>query len=181
MPKHLLRPLLIVEFLIALESIYTAWSEVGGQYHLDLMYWPWKLGVGFGAAWLITLITGNIVENGGAITRRVYIYASLLCLVVATAGAVTWYYHNHEPVDQQDQQDDDNTDDSVTPAVYGGAVRTPGPGKHPGSRLTARPTLISPGAAGFSVADHRQAFLTAEGRLKFRHIRHDAVDAITRG
>ena len=54
MPKHLLRPLLIVEFLIALESIYTFWSEVGGQYHLDLMFWPWKLGVGMAAAWLIT-------------------------------------------------------------------------------------------------------------------------------
>lgn len=117
MPKHLLRPLLIIEFLIALESIYTAWSEVGGQYHLDLMFWPWKMGIGFGAAWLITAITGNIVKNGGAIRRRVYLYASLLCLVLATAGVVTWYYHMHEPVDQQDDNDDVEQD-SVTPAVY---------------------------------------------------------------
>ena len=144
MPKSLLRPLLIVEFLIALECIYTAWSEVGGQYHLDLMFWPWKLGVGLAAAWLITAITGNIVKNEGAIRRRVMVYASLLCLVAATAGVVTWYYHNHEPVDQQDEDDDD---DSVTPAAYS-----------------------SPCAAGFAVAHHRQAFFTAEGRLEFRHI-----------
>lgn len=117
MPKHLLRPLLIVEFLIALEAIYTTWSEVGGQIHLDLMFWPWKLGIGFGAAWLITAITGNIVKNGGEIKRRVVIYVSLLCLVLATAGVVTWYYHMHEPVDQQEDGIDDE-DDSITPAKY---------------------------------------------------------------
>src|SRR5579863_7222093 len=116
MHNRLLRPLLIVEFLIALEVIYTTWSEVGGQYHLDLMFWPWKLGVGVAAAWLITAITGNIVKNEGEIRRRVAVYASLLCVVVATAGVVTWYYHMHEPTDQQD--DDDNDDDSVRPAVF---------------------------------------------------------------
>jgi hypothetical protein len=146
MPKHLLRPLLIVEFLIALEVVYTTWSEVGGQYHLDLMFWPWKLGVGLAAAWLITAITGNIVRNDGAINRRVIVYASLLCLVAATAGAVTWYYHMHEPTDQQD---DDEDDDSVRPAADNDGL---------------------PGSTGFAVADHRQAFLTAEGCLEFRHI-----------
>jgi hypothetical protein len=156
MPKHLLRPLLIVEFLIALESVYTVWSEVGGQYHLDLMFWPWKLGVGLAAAWLITAITGNIVKNEGAIRRRVVVYASLLCLVAATAGVVTWYYHMHEPVDQQDDEDED---DSVTPAVVS---------KGAGGE-TAGGTAL-PGAAGFAVAHHRQAFFTAEGRLEFRHI-----------
>jgi len=158
MPKHLLRPLLIIEFLIALEATYTAWSEVGGQYHLDLMFWPWKLGVGLAAAWLITAITGNIVKNDGEIRRRVAVYASLLCLVAATAGVVTWYYHMHEPVNQQDDGEDD--DDSVTPAV----VSQGAGGK------TASGTDSLPGAARFAVADHRQAFLTAEGRLEFRHI-----------
>jgi len=78
----------------------------------------------------------------------VVIYVSLLCLVLGTAGVVTWYYHMHEPVDQQEDGIDDE-DDSVTPADFG--VRLPG-------------------AAGFSVTHHRQAFFTAEGRLKFRHI-----------
>jgi hypothetical protein len=129
MPKHLLRPLLIVEFLIALEVIYTAWSQIGGQVHLDLMFWPWKLGIGFGAAWLITAITGNIVKNGGEIKRRVYIYASLLCLVLATAGLVTWYYHMHEPVDQQEDEIDDEVE-SITPAVFNKAPATRSPAVH---------------------------------------------------
>ena len=157
MPKHLLRPLLIVEFLIALEVVYTAWSEVGGQFHLDLMFWPWKLGIGVAAAWLITAITGHIVRNDGAIRRGVIVYASLLCLVLATAGVVTWYYHMHEPADQQDEDDEG---DSVTPAFF-----TKGAGGK-----TASGTSASPGTAGFAAAHHRQAFLTAEGRLEFRHI-----------
>jgi hypothetical protein len=119
--------------------------------------------VGLVAAWLITAITGNIVKNDGEIKRRVMVYASLLCLVVATAGAVTWYYHMHEPVDQQDDDDDD--EDSVRPAVDRVALRAPA---RPASRVPFVSAL--PGAAGFAVADHRQAFLTAEGRLEFRHV-----------
>jgi len=152
MPKHLLRPLLIVEFLIALEVIYTAWSEVGGQYHLDLMYWPWKLGIGLAGAWLVTVITADLVNHEGQITAKVIVYSSLLLLVLTTAGVVTWYYHLHEPTDEQDDEDQD----TVTPAAF------------------------SPGTAGLTVADHRHAFLTAEGLLEFRHVRDDAVDAISR-
>ncbi len=155
MPKHLLRPLLIVEFLIALEVIDTSWSEVGGQYHLDLMYWPWKLGIGLISAWLITIITANLVSHEGHITAKVIVYSSLLFLVLTTAGVVTWYYHLHEPADQQDEDDDE---DAVTPAGF----------------------AALPGAAGFAVPDHRHAFLTSKGLLKFRHVRDDAVDPITR-
>ena len=50
MRNSVLRPLLILEFLIAIEAIFTLWSQVGGQYHLDLMYWPWKFGLSVGAA-----------------------------------------------------------------------------------------------------------------------------------
>lgn len=115
MPKHWLRPLLVVEFLIAIDAIFTAWSEIGGQYHLDLMFWPWKLGIGVGSAWLITMITANLVNHEGRITKKILMYSSLLLLVLVTAGVVTWYYHLHEPADQD--EDDDNDDDGVTPAM----------------------------------------------------------------
>lgn len=164
MPKHLLRPLLIIEFLIALEAVFTAWSEIGGQYHLDLMFWPWKLGVGLGSAWLITAITANLVNHEGRITGRALTFASLLLIVLATAGVVTWYYHLHEPADQDDDEDDD---DQVTPALL---IRSTG-------SETAGGKYFLPGMAGVSVADHRQAFLTAEGLLEFRHVRNNAVDA----
>src|SRR5579863_7861500 len=76
MDNRFLRPLLIVEFLIALEAIFTLWSEVGGQYHLDLMFWPWKLGIGVASAGLVVAITANLVRNDGRITRRVLLLFS---------------------------------------------------------------------------------------------------------
>ena len=38
---------------------FTFWSQVGGQYHLDLMYWPWKPGLVWLRGGLIVAITGR--------------------------------------------------------------------------------------------------------------------------
>jgi hypothetical protein len=104
MPNKLLRPLLVVEFLIAIQVVFTFWSEVGEQYHLDLMFWPWKAGVGLLAAWLITAITAGLVRSDGAITRRIWVMGTLLIATMAIAGYVTYYYHMNEPDDEEDQQ-----------------------------------------------------------------------------
>jgi hypothetical protein len=107
MPNRFLRPLLIVEFLIALQTIFTLWSEVGGQYHLDLMFWPWKLGIGFGCAGLIVAITATLLQSDGQITRRVLLFCSCLIALFILAGVLTYYYHLNEPADQDDGQDDE--------------------------------------------------------------------------
>ncbi|MGA2715556.1 MAG: hypothetical protein ABSG41_20855 [Bryobacteraceae bacterium] len=107
MRNRLLRPLLIIEFLIAIQTIFTFWSEVGGQYHLDLMFWPWKFGLSITAALLIVTITGNLVQNNGAITRYALTLCSFLIVVIVVAGLVTWFYHLNEPPDQDDQSDDE--------------------------------------------------------------------------
>jgi uncharacterized PurR-regulated membrane protein YhhQ (DUF165 family) len=107
MDSRLLRPLLIVEFLIAVQAIYTIWSEVGGQYHLDLMFWPWKLGIGLTSAALIVAITANLVRNEGRITGRALMFCSFLIAIFIVAGVVTYYYHLNEPADQDEDQDDE--------------------------------------------------------------------------
>ena len=106
MRHRLLRPLLIFEFLLALQVLFTLWSQVGGQYHLDLMFWPWKLGLGVGASLLITGITADLVRADGAVTKRAVFYGSLLIATMVLAGVVTYYYHLNEPSDEdQDNQD----------------------------------------------------------------------------
>jgi hypothetical protein len=102
MRSALLRPLLVLEFLIAIEAIFTLWSQVGGQAHLDLMFWPWKLGLSLCAAGLIVAITARIAHDDGAVTRRSVLYFSLLIAAAILAGMVTYYYHLHEPSDQND-------------------------------------------------------------------------------
>ena len=107
MRARLLRPLLIFEFLIAIQVVFTLWSQVGGQYHLDLMFWPWKLGLGAGAAVLVVAITAHIIRHNGAITRRVWLLGALLLATMAVAGVVTYYYHVNEPIDNGDETDDE--------------------------------------------------------------------------
>ncbi len=74
--------------------MFTFWGQVGGQYHLDLMFWPWKFGVSLVAAALIVGITAG---------RRVRGLAVLLLATILVAAAVTYYYHLNEPAD--DEQD----------------------------------------------------------------------------
>ncbi len=107
MRHRLLRPLLIVEFLIAIQAVFTFWSQVRGQYHLDLMFWAWKFGLSVGAAALIVAITASLVRSGGAITRRAVMLGSVLIAVLVVAGMVTYYYHLYEPADDDDQPDDE--------------------------------------------------------------------------
>ena len=97
MPNRLYRLLLITEFLVAVQVLFTFWSQVGGQSHLDLMYWPWKFGIGLAAASLITLMAAS--------PRRLRVWSALLVLVVLLAAAVTHYYHVNEP-DEDDSGDE---------------------------------------------------------------------------
>src|SRR5580704_5287293 len=99
MRNRLLRPFLVVEFLLAIEVWLTFWSQVGGQYHLDLMFWPWKFGLTVAGAWLITAITAELIRDTSGLSRRAIVYAALLFTVIVTAGVVTYYYHMNEPAD----------------------------------------------------------------------------------
>ena len=150
MRSRLIRPLLVFEFLVAIEVWLSFWSQVGGQYHLDLMFWPWKFGLTVGAAWLTTAITAELFRGNGAVSRRAIAYAALLALVIITAGIVTYYYHVNEPADDESNSD---TPTSVT-------------------------RLGLPDPAGFC-GYHRLAHGAAKGLLEFRHVRDHSVHAIT--
>lgn len=106
MRPRLLRPFLILEFLIAIQVVFTFWTQVGGQYHLDLMFWPWKFGLSVTAAGLIVAITADLIQHNGAVTRVALTLCSFLIVVIVVAGMVTYYYHLNEPQDNDDDSDD---------------------------------------------------------------------------
>lgn len=120
MRSRLIRPFLIFEFLIAIQVVFTFWSQVGGQYHLDIMFWPWKFGLSVAAASLVVAITVNLIRHNGSVSRLALTLCSFLIVVIVAAGMVTYYYHLNEP---QDNDDDDSTDE---PAKISLTVTRPG-------------------------------------------------------
>jgi hypothetical protein len=103
-----LRLFYAVEFLIALIATFTVWSQVGGQYHLDLMAWYWKLGLGTAIAFAAVKATAAAVAGTRAWNSRTLKWISIILALALACGAVTYYYHLTEPpADEEDQQDTD--------------------------------------------------------------------------
>lgn len=99
-----LRFALVCEFLLAVIAVFTLWSQVGGQGHLDLMTWYWKLLLGGGLSLTVVLLTRSLVEGERWLTRGVVTWALLAVLLVAGMALVTMYYHAHEATEEGDEE-----------------------------------------------------------------------------
>jgi nitrogen fixation-related uncharacterized protein len=102
MRQPLFRILLGIEYLIAVAVLIAFWSHAGGQYHLDLMFWPWKLAIPPMGAALIVAMTSELAEGRSWRSSRILLLAAGLALLMFLAGIVTYYYHVNEPGDQDD-------------------------------------------------------------------------------
>jgi hypothetical protein len=107
MPHRLSQILFAIEFLIALMASITLWSQAGGQYHLDLMPWYWKLGLPMAAATAFTRLTMCRADASSPKSRAAAWLVALL-LVIGCAGTVTYYYHLYEPQDNSEETTDEN-------------------------------------------------------------------------
>ena len=145
----LFRILLGIEYLIAVQVLIGLWGHAGGQYHLDLMFWPWKLAIPLIGAALVVAITSGLASGSRWRSPRILLMGVSLVLLMLVAGVVTYYYHVNEPTDQGDEDQP--------------------------SQITR--TAESPRPAGFGSANHRRIRLASERLLKFGHVRNHAVDA----
>ena len=92
MTPKLLRVAYVFEFLVALVAIFSAWSEVGGQAALDLMYWGWKFALGLGLAFAIVAYTAALVSEDSVWSLRSVRWLAAILLLTVTIGAVTYFY-----------------------------------------------------------------------------------------
>jgi hypothetical protein len=92
MTPKLLRLVYAFEFLIALVAIFTAWSEIGGQAALDLMYWGWKLGLSVALASAIVAYTAAVVSADSMWSLQSARWLAIILVVIAVIGVVTYYY-----------------------------------------------------------------------------------------
>jgi uncharacterized membrane protein len=98
-------------YLLALVAILELWREAGGQTHLDLMAWQWKLFLPLAAASAVVGIAVSSAHSaGGFWNQRSIAWLAALILVALAMAAVTYEAHLHE-------NDTTDTNDSQTTAV----------------------------------------------------------------
>jgi hypothetical protein len=104
-----LRMAYALEFLLALITILTVWSEVGGQGHMDLLPWYIKLGCSLSLAWCSVRFTAAIVEHEKAWNQHTAVWFIGMIVVAIAMGGITYYYHLHEVPDEPDSEDNTST------------------------------------------------------------------------
>ena len=109
MPPALQRLAYMAEFLLALIAVWTLWSQVGGQGHLDLMPWYDKLGLSVALALVTVLGTISAVTRERAWNARTLVFLLMAVLIATAMGVITYYYHVHE--------DDEGADDGQSVAA----------------------------------------------------------------
>lgn len=122
--QSLFRLLLAIEFLLALLAVYTLWGQVGGQYHLDLMAWYWKLIFGPALAFVIVRATMAAISGERVWNIRTIAWLISALALMAMMGVATYYCHLYEPADE----DDMNARTSVPGALPASSGRPGGSG-----------------------------------------------------
>jgi hypothetical protein len=137
MSPNLLRLAYMLEFLVALVAVFEAWSQVGGQGHLDLMPWYTKLGLAFGLALVTVAGTVAAVSHERAWNAKTLACVALALLIAGGMAGVTYYYHVHE------NDDTDTADEGGSISRLRPAQAIP-PGHARGSVSAAAPAMVRP-------------------------------------
>lgn len=121
---HTLRLAYVFEFLVAVIAVYVLWSEVGGQSHLDLMPWYFKLGLGVGAALAAVKATDSAVSHDHAWNGQTLKWFGIMLVLLLGCGMASYYCHLY----LEDNGDDQSGDNSAvgrllhgSPVIYSSA------------------------------------------------------------
>src|SRR5271157_3026449 len=105
-PMPVLRLAYTTQFLVALIAIFVLWSEVGGQSHLDLMPWYFKLVLGAGAAFAVVKATAAAVSHEHAWNGRTLKWLGIMVALLVGCGLASYYCHLYLETDEEDDQQD---------------------------------------------------------------------------
>src|SRR5579884_140031 len=92
------------EFLLATAAVFTLWSQIGGQGHLDMMAWYIKLVLGVGMSVAIVKMTIAAAERERAWNPASLVWLAIILALAAAMAAVTIYYHVNESNEEQDEE-----------------------------------------------------------------------------
>jgi hypothetical protein len=98
----LLRVAYAVEFCVAIIAVLMLWNEAGGQGHMDMMPWYWKLILTAGAAYAAVRATAAAVDHEKAWNRSTLRWISVLLSFLLACGLLTYYVHIYEPEEEEE-------------------------------------------------------------------------------
>ncbi len=102
----ILRLAYVALYLLALIAVFTLWSQVAGQGHLDLLPWYVKLALGASAAFAIVKATSAAVSGKQAWNFAVLRWTAVLAVALVLCGLAAYYAHLYFEDDEDDQQDE---------------------------------------------------------------------------
>jgi hypothetical protein len=111
-PMPLLRLAYSALYLLALMTVFTLWTQVGGQDHLDLLPWWIKLGLPAAMALTIVRATASAVggERGWNVNSVRWLGATLLLALLCGLAS----YYSHMYLEEQDDEGDDQSDTAIS-------------------------------------------------------------------
>jgi heme/copper-type cytochrome/quinol oxidase subunit 3 len=95
-PNPYLRVAYVCEFWLVLLCIHVVWPQAGGQGHLDIMGWYWKLSLPLFLSGGIVGMTVAAVSGENFWSRKTVAWLVLSVVLGLAMASVTYYYHLHE-------------------------------------------------------------------------------------
>ena len=92
---------LVLEFLVAIIAVFTVWSYTGGQDHLDMIPWHWKLFLAGVLSLAVVRATSAAVEHENPWNGTVMGWLATALIIAIVIGSLTYYYHLHEQEEEQ--------------------------------------------------------------------------------
>lgn len=106
------------EFLLAIIAVFTLWSQVGGQGHLDMLPWYTKLICVLMFSWCGVRFTAAVVEHQQPWNRNTMFWLLGMIVVGMVMGGITYYYHLHEAPEDTDEDTTATTVMWIRPAAF---------------------------------------------------------------
>src|SRR4051794_23712019 len=106
---QILRLAYITLFLVALFTVFTLWSQVGGQGHLDLLPWYVKLGLAMAASYSIVRATMSAVAGDRGWNAQSVKWLGMALATMVLCGMASLYAHNNLEDSADDTPDEGDT------------------------------------------------------------------------
>ena len=112
----ILRLAYITLFLIALFTVFTLWSQVGGQGHLDLIPWYVKLVLASGASYAIVRAAAAAVSGENGWNPQSVRWLGLALAILFLCGVASFYAHTN--LEDTGDEGDSNEDTSISSSYH---------------------------------------------------------------